>query len=360
MKLFYSIILLMLVTMQMSLHAQDETVTVPDVTGMNVPQAVASLNQIGLNLGEQLLAENAGDTPPNTVVSQSLEAGTSVDYGTAIDLTVVFPSNARFIYDDNDITLINLADGFMNTSNVVFRAIDGNQASFNIAQLGGGLESGDCFQIWSINRSNAKDVAGCDSTNWRTTTNTGAHFWTHTSGATQFNVIENGIERVICPTAGAGTQDAPLTCEFYMAGGGIGNDSTEFIYLTYTEHALAFVNVSEDKWMPTNRTQLYNYNPALAVQGVGGILGDPEVLREEHRKGLGDVTRLAPGQCIVYTIKESGVKDSPVECDVVARRSLARDVVVWVADFEVESRDGRIQKCPAATENKLTRCIVGR
>lgn len=225
------LVLILLITHSLWLSAQTNPVQVPDVNGLNVPQAAALLNKSGINLGQQIPIETTDGALPNTIQFQGVPPDTSVNYGTAIDIGVVSPS----------------------------------------------------------------------------------------------------IEL------------------------------TTFIYLAYTDNALALVNTSKDKWMPTNQTSVYNYNAALAIVGVEGVLGDPEVLREDHRVGLGNITLLAPNQCIVYTTTESGVTEPPIDCDVVAQRALSQDVVVWVNDFEVESSiDGRIQNCPDSIEGKLIRCIVRR
>jgi len=78
--------------------AQD-TVTVPDLTGMALPQAAAALNRSGLLLG----AENnegwtlASGLPQNVIAAQSVPAGQSAARGTAVDVTILRAPNAVLI-----------------------------------------------------------------------------------------------------------------------------------------------------------------------------------------------------------------------------------------------------------------------
>jgi len=189
-----------------SAWAQGETVTVPDVTGLSIPQAVAMLNASGLNVGMQIPGENTGDVPANTVIAQSQPAGTVLDYGTAVDLTIVQPANARLIYDGNDITLLNLTDATMTIGDLTFSAVEGSTATFNAGQIAGALDADDCLQIWSVTRNSPKDVEGCGSLLWRSTNNAGVHFWTQSSGTMRFAVQEAGIERAICDAAPADSE----------------------------------------------------------------------------------------------------------------------------------------------------------
>lgn len=341
--------------------AQQQTVSVPDVSGQTIPQAAATLNASGLNVGAQIPVDAPNGAPPNTVVGQSQPAGAVVPYGTAIDLNVVQPANARLIYDGNDITLVNLTDGQMTIDSLNFVTVEGSAASFSAAQVAAALDGDDCLQLWAVARNSPKDVAGCGSLLWRSSNNPALHFWTQASGAVRFSVQEAGIERATCAAAPANSEDSPLTCEFYLAGGSAANDSAPFIYMAYTPRAIVFLNPTSDQWLSTTQTTLYNYNPGLSAPGAPLIPGDSNVLREEFRRNLGQIGRLAPGQCIAYTV--AGAEDAtlPEECRIVALRSFTPDIAFWLADFEVESAtDGERRTCPAALEGRLTRCIVPR
>jgi hypothetical protein len=359
MRLIKSFFLILCLLIAINLvQGQDQTVTVPDLTGLTVPQAVATLNHSGFNLGTQTPFEGTTDQPPNSVVSQSLAAGTTASYGTAIDITLVQPSNARLVYDDNDLTLVNLTDQVLNIADVVFASTEGATTSY--APAIASLAPKQCMQLWSIARSGGpKETAGCEDINWRSTQIKEFHFWTQANGVTRFTVKQGGVERTVCEAAAVGTQDSPLTCEFYLAGGGAGSEVAPFLAFAYKTDAVALINLTDNQWMPTNDSTIYNFNPAISTPGAGLKMGDPELMREEFRKMLGDITRLAPGQCVVLTATDSA--QSPQGCDVIVQRTLSPDVAFWVAPFEIDSVTmGKRYKCPAATPDKLTRCIVPR
>ncbi len=72
--------------------AQDDTsTTVPDITGLSVPEAAAVLNQNGLALGAQASEPwtESATFEPGAVSLQSLPAGQTVERGTAVDVTVL-------------------------------------------------------------------------------------------------------------------------------------------------------------------------------------------------------------------------------------------------------------------------------
>ena len=65
---------------------EKETVTVPNVTGMNFAQANETLAQYGLNY----IADGAStDREDSLVMKQSYEEGTEVPKGTIVELTFV-------------------------------------------------------------------------------------------------------------------------------------------------------------------------------------------------------------------------------------------------------------------------------
>lgn len=343
--------------------AAQESVIVPDLRGMNLPRAAATLNELGLQLGAQN-AEGwtaASGLEQNTVAAQSVAAGAAVAPGSAVDVTVLRSANMRLIYDDNDITVVNLTSTPMNVSGLIFTVTEGSSATYAASQWANDLRENQCFQLWSVNRNGPKDVPGCQFIQtWRTTTNTGSHFWTQSSGAQRFRVLENGVERATCDAAGAATQNSPISCEFFVAGGGAGDDSAPFIYLAYNEQAVAFINPTEDQWMVTNQTTILNFNPSISVPGASLIFSDPALLREEFRTGAGNFALLAPQQCIMFTVSGTA-GEAPRPCDVIASRDLGANVAFWLANFTIRSSsDGLERSCPAATPGRTTLCIVPR
>jgi beta-lactam-binding protein with PASTA domain len=79
--------------------AQDDQVTVPDVTGLSVPAAAALLNRNGMALGlqtEEPWNESLGQ-PGNTIIGQSLAPGSTAARGTALDVTVLRSPNMLLV-----------------------------------------------------------------------------------------------------------------------------------------------------------------------------------------------------------------------------------------------------------------------
>ncbi|MBK8027422.1 MAG: PASTA domain-containing protein [Chloroflexi bacterium] len=218
---------------------------------MNIPQATAELNRVGLGLGSQISeawTESSG-LPQNTISSQSIAAGQALNPGMLVDVVVLRAPNTILSYDDNDLTLINTTGADLNLNGLIFGVAEGTvPAAFAATRWAGALSAGGCGQIWSVLRSVPKDVEGCGRINaWLTTNNAAEHFWTALNGVSRFKIVQNGVERGSCPVAPAGTQ--PLRCELYLpanASEGI----TPYIYFAYTPERFIIHNRSQDQFMP--------------------------------------------------------------------------------------------------------------
>lgn len=350
-------LLILLFALILPVYAQETTV--PDVTGLNIPQAAATLNRAGLRLGSQEAQPiTAADAAvPNTVAGQSLPAGDSVAYGASIDIRVWSAANITLIYDDNDLTMINRTGGNLNLGNISFNSLDGSRR-FTANNWRGSLEIGDCTQIWSIARREPKDMDGCsEAMYWRTSNDPNEHFWTQTAGVDSFLVVQDGIERATCEAAPPNSQDSPVSCEFFVVSSAENAETSPYIYMAYTTDRFAVINNTDAAWMPLT-PNLYNFNPR-AQQGASLNLGDPALYRNPEI--LGDFRRLAPQQCLMFTVAPITNAEPPQPCDLLAQRELAPEVVFWTFPFEVDtpSLTGR-STCPAATEGRLTLCILPR
>lgn len=353
-----SLVLLLCLALGTSFSAaQDDTeaITVPDIIGLPLPEAAATLNSAGLRLGTQMAlgwTEDAG-LPQNTISEQSIAPNETVTFGTSVDVTILRENNVRLLYDDNDITLINEGGGNINVSAITFNAIEGTEASFGGSQWNTILESADCAQLWSVNTRAAKDVPGCTgSTVWRSTNNPGAHFWTATSGAVRFVVLQDGMQRATCEAAPVGLNpDTPFECAFFLADSG-GGDTTNYVYLAYTTNRWVILNNSPSTWMPLDDVRFSN-----SETNPGGSIADTPFDNPETI--IGDVTRLAPNQCIfVRTIEAEDAPPQP--CDVIATATITPEQVTWNAALFIQSSVGNDFDCPPATADRLTVCIMPR
>ncbi|MBZ0309257.1 MAG: PASTA domain-containing protein, partial [Anaerolineae bacterium] len=136
------IVLLILLLFTQAAFAQDN-VAVPDVTGLNLPQALALLNQNGLRLGNENHTGWTADSglPQNSVSEQSIPAGQTTAYGTAVDITLLRSPNALVIYDDNDFTLVNQTGEPLDLNAISFNSISG-AAAFPANTWGNSLDDG--------------------------------------------------------------------------------------------------------------------------------------------------------------------------------------------------------------------------
>jgi hypothetical protein len=345
------VLLLMLILVPLTL-AQDNIV--PDLTGLNVPQAAARLNAVGARLGlvsgEPWTAESG--LPQNSVAAQSVPPDTAIEYGTVVDLLVLRSPNALLIYDDNDLTLVNQTGTPISLNGITFRALDGNQAAFNASRWSQALREDRCAQVWSVGRNGPKGLDECRFIeHWLVTGNSGEHFWTGAGGTTQFALLQDGVERARCPVANPGT------CEFYLSAEGTGGDVTEYVYFAYTEDRLAVINTSEDRWMPlAGLVVRNNYVPPL---GAAVNIASPDLFGNPNT--VATIERLAPGQCLLFTNSSPEAQTPPQPCDVVARLDVGPSVIFWGAEFPVESiTDSAPRSCPAATPGSTTLCILPR
>ncbi|MEL6150213.1 MAG: PASTA domain-containing protein [Chloroflexota bacterium] len=352
MRLYFSLILIVGLWIAVpATHAQDAPTTVPDLTGLNVPQAAAELNRAGLRLGVELGAAwtEASATPPNTVGGQSVAAGQTLAYGSEVDVTVLTTATLTLLYDDNDITLINATTAPLDTTGLTFNSADGTKF-FSADEWVPVLDPGDCGQLWSITtRRDPKRLPECDGIQWLAANDTVKHFWTALAGVNEFSVVQGGVARATCPAAPAGTQ--PLRCDFALGGVNADTLSTPYLHFAYNANALAVINTSSDQWMPLDQTPIINVETGQQF-GFQGLFTDSTI--------VADVTRLAPNQCILLTIDQAS---PPGPCDVVATVTVDAESAFWRGGFLLDTAtttDNEMRSCPMPDSTRSTLCIMPR
>lgn len=329
---------------------------VPDLTGLSVPEAATRLNRNSLLLGQTFTVGWAPDSPipPNLIGlgGQSIAPGQSVALGTPVDVAISRAPNAALIYDDNDITLVNRSGVQLDITSLVFSSIDGTgQATFAATRWSTYLRENQCWQLWTVGRNGPKAVDGCGFIQgYLSTTNPVEHFWTGSNGATQFQVIQNGLPVTVCNiTAGQ--------CEFYLQlSNGLG-DETSYVYLAYTNDRLIIMNNTANQWMPL--TGLVLYNNFVAQPGIPTAIGDPALFG--NPVVYGQIDRLAPGQCLYFTNGSPADPNPPQPCDVIARLDLTASNIFWGAAFDIDgvTRE-RNSTCPAGAAGQLIICAMPR
>lgn len=353
--LFIMVVFMMLPQM---IHAQDDLVTVPDLKGLNIPQAAAALNKVGLAFGKENPVTPTGGIAENVISGQSVAPGQTAPRGAAIDVEVPRTPNVVLIYDDNDLTLVNKLQANLDYGDLTFSTVQSTQnASFKATRWGNRLRGKQCAQLWSLTRNGPKGLAECDFIqNWLTTNNRAEHFWTAANGVQTFNVIQGGLERAVCQAAPANSQDRPTTCEFYLPSGTAGEVS-QYLYFAYTSDRLVIRNSTSDKWMPVASTLILNGLADPAPLGKefnvnAALFGRPEIVAR--------INRLAPNQCLLFTSSTTNTDTLPEPCDPIATYTLEPTQLWWTANFQTQGSDNKKRTCNAATADKLTICIMPR
>lgn len=340
------------------IHAQEDTVIVPDLTGLNIPQAAAALNKVGLAFGGETPVTPTGGVPENVISGQSVAPGQTAPRGSEITVEVPRTANVILIYDDNDLTMVNKLDARIDYGDLIFSTVQSTQsASFPAARWGNRLRGKQCAQIWSVGRNGAKGLPECEFIqNWLTTTNRSEHFWTAANGVQSFNVIQGGLERAVCQAAPVNSQNQPLRCEFYLPSGQA-TEVAPFIYFAYKTDKLAIINNTDSQWMPVATTLILNGLADPAPFGKqfnvnAALFGRPQTVAR--------INRLAPKQCLLFVSSAADDDELPQTCDVIATYTVEPAQAWWTANFQTQGADNKQRTCNAATVDRLTLCIMPR
>ena len=117
------------------------------MTGLNAAQAAAQLNKAGLAFGREIVVPIAEGMTPDVISGQSIAAGESVTPGAVVDVEIPRLANIRLVYDDNDLTVINLGEVEIDIKDVAFETVEGSAANFNAARWADELRAKQCVQI---------------------------------------------------------------------------------------------------------------------------------------------------------------------------------------------------------------------
>lgn len=353
-RMFGIVVLLMLAA---ATAAQEADISVPDVTGMNAPQASAALNAIGLRLGSEANVPAAEGQAEGTIATQTPVSGARAARGSAVDVTIARSPNIRLIYDDNDLTLINLSSRPLALGPLTLNAVQGEQGVFRAARWGAEVRAGDCVQVWSVGRSEPKSVDGCRAVNaWLTTNDISQHVWTRTSNVRMFTITQDGEIRAECESARRNTQDTPQRCEFYVdTPAAVPN--LPYIYTAYTTDALIVLNPSDDGWLRLNIEIVGAGGEVLALNAAANYDSVDPLIRVENAGGV-SIRQLAPGQCVRFRAPTTADEAFPQPC--VPYADSVVEQPFWLADFSVRDRENKDHICKAATPGRLTICVMPR
>lgn len=332
-------------------------VIVPDVVGMTVPQAAATLHKAGLRLGlTTVVYETTGAS--DTVKSQTLPPGTSANPAAAVDVEVVIVFNIMLIYDNNDITVANLTGGNLNLGSMQLSSggeAETTPAAFSLRDIpdfNGQLEHTQCVQIWADAADSSKPISTCERgiRNWYSTILPDRHFWTGDNGANMFAVSYRNAIVGTCPTSRGRNE---RTCRLRLRLDPLDTDTAEYLYFVYTMDELAVMNPSPSRWMELGDIQLED----IALNDMTQL---PRIA------ALGNDTRLAPGECLIFNAPADDEATAPAsaptdhladDCFSVGQ-NLFTVGRFWGSSFSVRGTSER--SCPPAQRGQRVICMIPR
>ena len=327
--------------------AQTNERVVPEVFTVTEAQAASILNSAGFRLGEvtDVKVVEGVTMPPGTVAGQSPAAGTALEYGAQVDLIVYRPDNMILVYDDNDITLVNNSGFVVRLDEIMFQSENGTAIFDGQRWDSSTLQPGDCAQLWSVGRRVPKSLPECDeSMYWLTTNDSTEHFWIGVQESTTFSLFQDGALRVTCDVAASGR------CAFF-AGAEDSSDNTPYVMMTYGADYWIIMNPDSSRWMRLDKLTIDNGEDSEAhtLVSIFEVSPDSDV--------IGDVTRLAPGQCLLAYTGEIPTA-LPDSCMYFVDMVDVSPFTFWLDDFVVRSANDTDRMCPAAQSGVDALCIL--
>jgi hypothetical protein len=330
-----------------SSRAQETDLKVPDLTGLSVPLAAQALNNVGLLLGTetQQAWTASAKVKENQVSSQQPAADKAAAPGSTVNVTVLRVFNARLVYNDINVTLLNLSKSPLDIKNVTLESGKGDkQTQFNAVIWGQTLAPGDCFRLWVDIPVKAPSPDCTTLKRNIQATQTVQHFWRDPIGS--FRLEQNGNQLVEC-------QIASKQCDLTLPQGENTGDYTDYMVFSYRSTHFTVRNESPQQWMTLSDMDL-----------VGRITGKRFSFEKVQPITRGDVPwdgqRLAPGQCIVYSELDLGSLP-PYNCKVVGYVKIEKGAAFWTRGFTTIGKlSRRYSQCDQAPEGKASVCIVPR
>jgi hypothetical protein len=319
--------------------AQQAETTVPDLTGLTVPQAARAVGLAQLMFGTETTQEwtvNA-KVKANQVSTQEPAAGSKVALRSTVNVTVLRVYNMALVVNANSLSLLNLSDTPLDLRGVVLRSADGSR-SFSAPDWGQALPAKKCNQLW-VSTSARTKIADCDPANRVIVAPESRQFWV----ASDFRIERNGD---VIATCAAG----PGRCEIALPQGE-DPERTSYLAFSYRTNHLEVRNDSE-RWMSLSGAQVVGNNGqrfSLQVQLDGTTPGDVPWAG----------SRLAPGQCLVLSELDVPALP-PFDCTVVAYVRLKEKASFWTLGFSVVGPTGRRTACAAPVPGLQSLCLVPR
>jgi hypothetical protein len=349
------LVILLCLMLLIPITAQDNTVTVPDVTGLSPAQAAAELNRAGLLLGTiaydaPVAVDDAN--PDYSIVEQSPNQGENVEAGTTVDVTLNY-YNVLLRYDGNEFHFINLSGVDIGLHNLSFETAN---RRFEARRWGDTARTGFCVQAWTINVNNFFEPQECGFVQGGIgvlrSLPENQQFWIHSEAET-FRIIQNGILRGECPVAQDSAEDEPEdTCPVWLASNQPPEDMTEYLYFVYDAHHFYIHNRSANQWMPLASITFSDTTRSLLENRFFDF--EPRTYQDF----------LAPQQCLHISDGTTIAEDAEqiVACDVVVQSTYASDDRFWLDGFSVTGvlDVASARQCPAVAGDEPSVCLIPR
>lgn len=349
-NLLIAVLFIMLMIPVVAQENEETIVTIPDLSGLTLPEAAKVLNENNMLLDPIILSLDSEEQEAtlNTIVAQSPEAGTEVDpeTETIVTISVLRDFNVLLVYynealerqgiETDHFTIINLGESEINIDGIVFQS---DQRQFVASKWRDSIIKLDqCFQLWSNPNNGIHQPSECGTlagTGILQDVSTAERFWKET---TSFTVMQDGVYRGTCDIAAG-------RCELWVSPQMIAEEVTEYAYFVYDEHELVVYNRSETQWMPLHQIQLNDF-------------GNLNNLRLWSTSLFEVLTFLAPQQCVIFS--DNSRDESLVECDEIAQKNSPDDNIFWRDGFTVISSHeyGTERTCPPP--NGQTFCLIPR
>ncbi len=331
------------------IRAQTDTVTVPNLVGMSVPQAaqVVADGQLLFKTEIQRAWTADAKVKPNQISEQSPAAGQTVAQGSQVEVTVLRVINVVLVYTSDTLTLVNLSQGPLDMDGVTFKSVVGKEIiEYAAADWGeADLLPQTCNQVRVAKATPTPRPAECTAVRFSKELPAKARpFWAGAqTGLASFRIERYGDYIATCNVSEG-------RCEVSLPQGEDDPEHTAHLLFHYRTNYLTVRNSSAERWMGLSGVELSNAaGKKLRLDSFTEILpGDVA--------WIGD--RLAPGQCIVYT--EVGLGLLPAfDCRVVGYVKLAQGQSIWQKGFTSTVLAGQEQTvCPAPRPGQLSICLA--
>lgn len=146
---------------------------------------------------------------PPTAAASSTPPPTETATVTAVPAVPAPPADVRLVYDEQGLTLLNVAGGSINVGSLTFvqAQADGSALVFRASMWSRGsappeaLPPGDCFQVWATDQAELEPPAACGTRHAWSRVSPLRRFWASDAPGALFSVERDGATLAECAVA---------------------------------------------------------------------------------------------------------------------------------------------------------------